>query len=433
MTGTAKKPSADIFVLYPSAAAFLAGGLWAFHHFFHYPFAFVFFVLIVFLSLHGVCVTSAFRKKQVVNQMEREKLRERVNLLSIDVEKQKSRIDSARHKWTDFTRLKALTEHLAKSMTLQQSARILTSEVFKFFENADVRIFLYLFHPQTGQLILAAAEGSAPRADGTEAGDVFDRWVIQSQQPLVVTDTSGDFRFDAKDIDSPGSFRSLIAVPLKSAHQILGILRLESEREHFFNTNDLRMFATAGEIGSVALDNARFYERLVDIALKDGLTGLYLRRPFLLQLDDEFAKPQSRGLSMLMLDLDHFKDYNDRYGHMAGDIILKWIGNFLKEFSRERGLLACRWGGEEFCILLPETKEAAALELAEEIRSAVENHRFEIRRQKLAVTVSIGTASYPQQAKDKYDLIHKADQAMYLAKQHGRNRVCAASMLEGGA
>ena len=71
--------------------------------------------------------------------------------------------------------------------------------------------------------------------------------------------------------------------------------------------------------------------------------------------------------------------------------------------------------------------------MAEEIRAAVENHRFEIRRQKLAVTVSIGTASYPQQAKDKYDLIHKADQAMYLAKQHGRNRVCAASMLEGGA
>ena len=320
----------------------------------------------------------------------------------------------------------------SKSFSLEQTAKTFTLEVYRFFERIHVRVLLYLVNSQTGQLTLQTAEGAKiDEGKFFGHGDEFDRWVIQNQQSLVVSDTHDDFRFkgtELKSNDDKHQVRSVVAIPLRSSHQILGVLRLESELPNFFDTNDLRLFVTVGEVGSIAIENARFYEKLLDIAVKDSLTGLYLRRQFIAHLEAEFAKRvyATTGLALILLDLDHFKKCNDQYGHMAGDIVLKWIGTFLSEICKERGLMVCRYGGEEFCILVPHARAAMAIELAEKIRLFIEKHEFEIRREKFSITVSVGVADFPDHAHTQEQLIHRADQAMYAAKKQGRNRVCRA-------
>ena len=129
-------------------------------------------------------------------------------------------------------------------------------------------------------------------------------------------------------------------------------------------------------------------------------------------------------LSFLMIDLDHFKKYNDRFGHMAGDIVLRHVGLILTNSFQDPGNLVCRYGGEEFCIVLPDCSKSEAAELAREVRKAIEDQTIILRREKTRTTVSIGVASFPKDAQTKEELIHKADQALYEAKETGRNKVC---------
>jgi diguanylate cyclase (GGDEF)-like protein len=179
---------------------------------------------------------------------------------------------------------------------------------------------------------------------------------------------------------------------------------------------------------SIAIENAQLYEHLETMAIKDGLTGLYLRRHMLERLAEEISREMRRGqdLSFLMIDLDRFKQYNDSFGHMAGDIVLKSIAQMLEEYFNHPGDLVCRYGGEEFCVVLPDCPKAKAMSLANELRKKIEAHEIILRRQKTRVTVSIGVAAFPKDAPGRDDLIFKADEALYQAKETGRNKVCAA-------
>lgn len=165
---------------------------------------------------------------------------------------------------------------------------------------------------------------------------------------------------------------------------------------------------------------------LQDLAIRDGLTGLYNHRTFYSLLDDELKRAlrHKRPLSLLMLDIDHFKRVNDTYGHRVGDIILHGLSKLLMGQARETDRV-CRYGGEEIILILPEIDTAAAGYVAERLRQAVEAHVFPIGGGKqISITVSIGVAVYPKDADTKETLVAAADTAMYQAKQGGRNRVC---------
>lgn len=170
-------------------------------------------------------------------------------------------------------------------------------------------------------------------------------------------------------------------------------------------------------------------EELERLATHDPLTGLFNRRQFERQLKDEMARSQRyhHPLSLLWLDVDHFKSINDRYGHLAGDMVLRELSKLLQSSVRTVDYVA-RYGGEELTVILPEVDESEALEMAERLRRLVEAYKITVSTHKrVSVTVSIGAATSPKHGREVTTLTKRADEAMYQAKRSGRNRVVVAA------
>ncbi len=171
----------------------------------------------------------------------------------------------------------------------------------------------------------------------------------------------------------------------------------------------------------------RAYQKIEYLAITDDLTGLFNRRYFFMRLDQEIdrSKRYKEDLACIMIDLDHFKNINDTYGHQAGDLVLKTVSNIIKHFSRNSDIVA-RYGGEEIIVLLPETDSESAVVFAEKIREAVEECSVPVQKFNVSVTASFGVSSLNLTDEDedaKKELIVKADRALYIAKKNGRNRV----------
>lgn len=164
-----------------------------------------------------------------------------------------------------------------------------------------------------------------------------------------------------------------------------------------------------------------YIDRLREESVRDGLTGLYNHRYFRGELKRRIQESKRYDLSfcLIMVDIDHFKNVNDRYGHQKGDQVLENISNLLIKSTREADVI-CRYGGEEFAIITPETSRAEATELAERIRLKVENHDFDIDGN---LTLSGGVSSYPEDGTADTDLIKSADERLYKAKEEGRNQI----------
>jgi two-component system, cell cycle response regulator len=169
--------------------------------------------------------------------------------------------------------------------------------------------------------------------------------------------------------------------------------------------------------------------QLKEMAVRDGLTGLFNHRHFREALENEMARSRrhSREFSLVFIDVDHFKHFNDTHGHLQGDRVLKGLAWLIRDRCRST-TLAARYGGEEFVLLIPETGKEGARTLAEGLRRAIEEHPFEGRETQPAgkVTLSLGVATHPEDGTDSVALIASADRAVYQAKNAGRNRVCCA-------
>jgi diguanylate cyclase (GGDEF)-like protein len=179
---------------------------------------------------------------------------------------------------------------------------------------------------------------------------------------------------------------------------------------------------------SLALANLALRETLRRQAIRDGLTNLFNRRYMEETLEREISRAQRKdaGLGLLMIDIDHFKSFNDDYGHDAGDMVLREVGGLLLNRTRKEDV-ACRYGGEEFLIIIPETGEDDALARAEELQAALcAMHLTYHERMLREVTVSIGVAVFPRHGSNVDNLLKAADLALYAAKRAGRNRVCLA-------
>jgi len=176
----------------------------------------------------------------------------------------------------------------------------------------------------------------------------------------------------------------------------------------------------------VALENSLLFQKTQDLAIHDGLTSLYTKGYFLEYLQGECRRDAHHGalFSLLMLDIDFFKNYNDKFGHTAGDIVLKRLSRSIVEFLKDLNPVVGRFGGEEFCVILHGLDKKKAYAVADSLRQRIEKEKIILRRQETNVTVSIGIAAYPVDGMNADELIMKSDRAMYESKQKGRNRVC---------
>ena len=383
----------------------------------------------------AVCIVYLFiirqylSKEYAVNELRMRDLEERININTVIMNKSSAVISSLRKKIVNFDQMKEVMENLNKCLYVEDTSKILSLEVKRLLGDEETKISLYLFHSRTGELgasFLHKGQMRMNRED--EECDFYDRWVIKSMSPLIVEDTQSDYRFSPEENNfiEHRSVISLISIPLMIGNKMLGILRVDSVMECKFTTADLRVLQTIGDLGSIAIENAQLYENVERLAICDGLTGLYLRKYLFdcIPQEIERSKNQNEDISFVMIDLDKFKKYNDEFGHTAGDIVLKIMGRVLKESFCDEGMLVCRFGGEEFCVLLSKCAKARAQVLAEEFRRKIETETIILRRKKTNITVSIGVASFPMDANDKDDLVRFADEALYRAKALGRNRVC---------
>jgi len=301
-----------------------------------------------------------------------------------------------------------LEELLARACTVIQQA----------FQVEHVSLFLR----EEGDLVLRAHQGTLTLC--IPPGGRFP--TSQDPWPRVLAASGSVIE---KDLGSrPDSFRffteaaSRMSIPLISFGQTLGVLTLHSSQPDAFRGSELQSLESVADICANSIQNAHYVERVKQLAYLDGLTGIFNRRFFEMRIVEELDRARRFGtpMAVVMADIDQFKKLNDEFGHLLGDEVLRQVSSLFHQNLRKIDVV-CRYGGEEFALLLTQTSAQQAVTVAEKLRRLVEGWQFPgVPR---TVTISAGVAVFPDHGAGRDELIRAADNALYFAKQSGRNRV----------
>lgn len=256
-------------------------------------------------------------------------------------------------------------------------------------------------------------------------GQTSDRlimWAVNSRSSVLTRDVQTDDRFSGASFD----FRSAIVSPLSVMKRPVGFARLENSKPDAYTNDDLRTVDLFTTVAGLALENIQYLENVNDLASHDALTQLFTHRAFQTRLQEEVLRAgrAQQPLSIIMCDVDHFKKYNDQYGHQAGDSLLRTVAGILTQSVRPIDFVA-RYGGEEFSLILPGMAKPEGAALAEQIRQKVAQTPFSFGGHRSSVTMSFGVASFPADAMGAGQLLHAADERLYRSKKSGRNQVSA--------
>lgn len=296
------------------------------------------------------------------------------------------------------------------------TAQLMPAEAFIIAETddeQDINRAVYLID-RSGRV----ASKSFPRDSGLSGR------VLASGQSVYIADTLKE-SLDGKTVHfgDPEQVRSAIAAPMRLRGKVMGILSTQAYHPNAYTQEDLRLLEMLASHAAIALDNAKLLIHTQRLAITDPLTEIYNRRQLFDLGQHEFhrARRFGRQLSVIMIDLDHFKLVNDLHGHIAGDAVLQQVAKFLNTNTREIDILG-RYGGEEFTIILPETGPEAAESTAERLRAGLEAYSA-AHHQFAGITASIGVSCITADTPSFVELISQADAALYIAKNSGRNRV----------
>jgi diguanylate cyclase (GGDEF)-like protein len=284
--------------------------------------------------------------------------------------------------------------------------------------NAEGQLEVRKAHPPNAGsegLTFAIGEGVCGRA-------------AQLRKSWYVPDLERDTVFRARDGQTSRGRGSLLSIPIVRSGELLGVLNFERPEKADFGPDELEFFTAVADQVGLAVQNARLHEQTVALSVTDPLTGVPNRRYLFQQLEAELARATRYGtpLSVVMIDIDHFKHLNDTAGHAAGDEVLREVCQRLRANLRRVDTLA-RYGGEEFVVLLPQVGPEEALDVAEKLRRSVCDHPLHHGATQPGgrVTISVGLASLPRDATEQGPLVDAADAALYASKRGGRNKVTA--------
>jgi len=354
------------------------------------------------------------------------------------------------------------TSNLLESVDLKEICGKIVECLCAHFKHIDAGVLL-ISDERNGELReVASKSGSQSKHGRPQYSRTIVDQVIRQAKAIMSSDPLHDENLPKSDSIEGLQIRSVLCVPLISKRRTLGAIYVHSaKQQESFQKEDFFFVTALSAPASLAINNAMHYEetmkaqrdlqqahedlekqvyvrtaellelnrRLQELSISDGLTGIYNHRHFvhLLEAECNRALRYKRNLSLIMLDIDEFKQVNDGFGHPCGDLVLQHLAKILRDSVRKTDIVA-RYGGDEFGILLPETKKSMAMRVSEKIRREVEKYPFTWGEKVFWITVSIGVAAAAQEwVKDWNGLLNAADQALYRAKDGGRNNVMAFS------
>lgn len=325
-----------------------------------------------------------------------------------------------RHRASQLQAINVIAQQMTAVLDLEELLGKVCSLVQDAFQLCHVSVLL----KEEDDLVLRASNGKLtprPLVGGILPEEGLWQRALAAGKTLVENDMTPSGPDSGLYLETASS----MCIPLVSFGQTLGVLVLDTARPDAFRANDTQSLESVADICATAIQNANYVERVKQLAYLDGLTGIFNRRFFELRIMEEIerARRYNSGMAVLMIDIDQFKRLNDEFGHLLGDEVLRQVSSIFHQHLRKIDVL-CRYGGEEFAIVLSQTNPLHALGVAEKLRKAVEAWQFPgVPR---PVTISAGTANFQEHGTTRDELVKAADAGLYAAKHSGRNRVCLA-------
>jgi diguanylate cyclase (GGDEF)-like protein len=334
-------------------------------------------------------------------------------------------VERARHN-QELTIFHDVAKALTSSLDLDSILQTIMDKMAEYFRPDNWS--LLMLDEERDELYFAIAVGPAAESLKNvrlKVGEGIAGWVAKNGEQVVVPDVYTDVRF-AKRIDEMTKWetRSIICVPLRSKHRVLGVIQLINVNMEGFSDHEFFLQSLC-DFAAIAIENANSVKKIQDLTITDDCTGLYNARHLLKTLETEVYRSArfNYEFTVLFIDLDHFKRVNDTHGHLIGSKLLAEIGYLIKAQLRLIDY-AFRYGGDEFVVLLPQTGKESSLVVA---RRLLENMRESCfckeENLNLNVRASIGLATYPHDAKTPHDVIRQADEMMYLVKNSTRDNI----------
>ena len=320
----------------------------------------------------------------------------------------------------DISSLYQAPKKMISSITLEELMDCLKKSIVGYFSFSRCKLMIFSFkdsEPHIDTVYNISEEGNGLQEDLSGYEDALCDFMRNKNSPLIIDRQAN--MLPPADFKLPDSIDTFLAMPLIAGNRFNGVFAIEG-----LQLDDMVRFVILGHQFAIVLERIRLYALVQELAITDGITDVFVRRYFLERLDEEIERAGhfATKLSFVMLDIDYFKKCNDKFGHLVGDVALRKIADILKDSLRDIDIVG-RYGGEEFSIVLPETTKEAALVVGERLRKAVEKADISAYDENIKLTISMGITTFPDDTNELSQLIDRADQMLYKAKEAGRNRV----------
>src|SRR5437868_8767298 len=366
----------------------------------------------------GAMVAMSTEREYVFQQRDLEVMQTAAGQLSVAVENARLFAEELRRSH-QLAFLNSISKTAISSEDAEQMLADIVAEIQKAFrfDHIGIGILDYV----TKEIEIKAEAGSTAQAKGKRiplGTGVVGRVARSNERALVQKADEGHL---------PGILpesRAVLCIPITYGESLLGVLNVESREENAFSEQDVLIMSTLADLLATALHNAFIFQKLQQQSITDGLTGIKTRRFFWEALSSEWkrASRSGRPFSVVLMDLDKFKEVNDTLGHLEGDLVLARVGRLLEQKSRQSNVVA-RYGGDEFIVLMPDTDSEQAQVLAERLRQWLAGDPMVVEH---SITGSFGVASFPMHGFSIEDIIRVADAGMYVSKRSGGNLVSTA-------